>query len=294
MEITSYFENHKSIIEAHLSKAKHEALIAVAWINFKEYFEIFDELLDNNVSLKIICSDNPQNRAHQTEIQSLKMKGAEIRLLQMPYTKNHMHHKFAILDNSTIINGSFNWSPNATKSFENLVVIKNCPNEVAKFYEEFNKILKIETSTIKTVQKKVRCQYCNDCDGEMLNMLVFSEYSTKYFETYGDIVSFCNSCYDFEPIVECFQNTSLCMLLNEFPLAKDDYEYEYLNNLIFEELNQYINESAIHAVGKVKSGLDFDDEDYVNTKVIWKNKFVGDRIPDEIENTDFNVLYDNH
>lgn len=294
MEVTTYFENLKSIIVDNLLEAKSEVLIAVAWLNFKEYYNVFETLLDNNILLKIICSDNHQNRAHLLEIQNLCKKGAKIKLLTMPSTRNHMHHKFSIIDNKTIINGSFNWSPNATKSFENLLVIKDCPTEVIKFNQEFSKILNIEKHTIRNVQKRVKCNLEDDCDGELLNILVFSEKSSKYYETCGDIVKVCNSCYNFETIKSFIQNNQLYILINSLPNSSDDFEYEYMNKLIFEELNQYINNgSIIHAVGKVSSGLDYKDEDYLNTNIIWKNKFVGDRIPNIIEDQDFDVFYDN-
>lgn len=127
-KITAHFENHKDIIELETSSAKSEVLIAVAWINFKEYKSIFEKVLKNDCDLKILCSDNWQNRTHLKEIIELREKGASIHLLEMPNASNYMHHKFAVIDRRNIVNGSFNWSPNATKSFENLIVINGKTN----------------------------------------------------------------------------------------------------------------------------------------------------------------------
>jgi len=50
------------------------------------------------------------------------------------------HHKFAILDGTTVITGSFNWSENAQKvNWENLVVI-GCPTLAACYAEQFDSI----------------------------------------------------------------------------------------------------------------------------------------------------------
>lgn len=98
MEIEIHFEHLKEIIERELLSAKSTVYIAEAWINFKEYNEIFKSLLKNNVQINVICSDNDSNRNYISEIKNLKLAGAKIRLLEMPYTKNHMHHKFAVID----------------------------------------------------------------------------------------------------------------------------------------------------------------------------------------------------
>ncbi len=174
MTVESHFENHKSVIETELKQAKEIVLIAVAWINFKEYFEIFKEVIKNKAKLKIVCSDNWQNRSHQFFIDELSKLGAEIKLLKMPRQTNHMHHKFSIIDNKTILNGSFNWSPNATSSFENILVFKDFPNEVTKFINEFDKLLSIEAKNIRVLQKVKKCSERN-CDGEIFNVLVFTK-----------------------------------------------------------------------------------------------------------------------
>ena len=288
MKVTSYFENHKNIIGEQLSKAQKEVIIGVAWINFNIYFDIFNDLLERKIKLKIICTDNPSNRNHIVEINKLSLNGAEIKLLQMPNSNSHMHHKFAVIDSKTIMNGSFNWSKNAIKSFENLMIIEDCPEECRKFKREFDRILQLEKSTIKHLQKFVKCK---NCDGEMLNILVFSERSSKYFETYGDVVKACNCCMEYETMEECIQDTQLYMLVNSLNGSSDDYEYEYLNDLIFKELNSFTN-TEIHAIGKVKTTYDHHDDEDVETVILWKNKFVGDRLEDSIDN-DFGVYYDN-
>ena|SRR5215207_4326834 len=43
------------------------------------------------------------------------------------------HNKFAVIDSSTIITGSYNWTTKADENFENLLIV-HCP-EVAKKYE---------------------------------------------------------------------------------------------------------------------------------------------------------------
>jgi phosphatidylserine/phosphatidylglycerophosphate/cardiolipin synthase-like enzyme len=51
-----------------------------------------------------------------------------------------MHHKFAVLDNSVVITGSFNWTTQAVKfNQENIVFYEN-KELAAKYTEEYNKL----------------------------------------------------------------------------------------------------------------------------------------------------------
>lgn len=47
----------------------------------------------------------------------------------------HMHHKFAILDNSVVVTGSFNWTSQAVKYNQENILFLECP-EIAKQYTE--------------------------------------------------------------------------------------------------------------------------------------------------------------
>lgn len=293
MTLKTHFENHKAIIKNELNEASECILVAVAWINFKEYFDIFKTALEKKVTLKIVCSDNWQNRTHQTLIDELKKLGAEIRLLKMPRQTNHMHHKFAIIDNKTILNGSFNWSPNATSSFENIAVIKDFPDEVTNFMSEFDKLWKIEAVTIRGLQKIKKCS-ADDCIGEIFNLLIFSERTNHYYELYGDVIETCTNCDYHKTILNCISDTKIEVMLNAYQVSSDDYEVELIERDINRLLNSYVKGSVtIHAIGRVYSGLTPDDEDYVCTNIIWKNKFVGDRLPNKFEDQTFDVFYDN-
>jgi len=293
MTVESHFENHKSIIEANLKQAKKEVLIAVAWINFKKYAEIFKNVIANKVKLKIVCSDNRQNRSHQTIIDDLEKLGAEIKLLKMPRPTNHMHHKFAIIDSDIILNGSFNWSPNAKNSFENIIVITGYRNEVTKFISEFYKLWEIELKTIKDLQTHKKCQEKN-CDGELFNILVLSENANKYFEVYGDIIEVCPYCMFYKTLLSCTSDNQIELMLDAYHASSDEYETEKIDRGINRLLDSYVkSQLTIHAIGRVNSGLRNRDEDFVETKIIWKNKFVEDRLPNEFDNTTFGVVYDN-
>jgi len=283
-----FFESHKQIIFQTLKRSTESVKIAVAWISFKEYFEIFNSLLDRNIRLQIICTDNIQNRSHQKVIDDLIKNGANIKLLKMPRPTNHMHHKFCIIDDCLLINGSFNWSTNATRSFENLIVVENDTEAVTSFLNEFDRLNKINPETIKKLQKTKKCKNKN-CDGKLFNILVFTERTNKYFESFGDIVEVCNSCLDFRLIEEGISDSQLYLLLEDYAKNNDICSKEEINRNIDAFLNNYINsEIIVHAIGRIDVVLSPQDIEYISTKIIWKSKFVGDKLQEEYE-TDFDV-----
>ncbi|WP_294240787.1 phospholipase D-like domain-containing protein [Chryseobacterium sp. sg2396] len=290
MEIEVHFEHLKEVIEKELLSAKSSVYIAVAWINFKDYEDIFQSLIKNNVQINIICSDNDSNRNYLPEINNLQIAGAKVKLLEMPNTKNHMHHKFAIIDRSTVLNGSFNWSTNASKSFENIIVLRDTKEEAKKFYDEFKKLELIEKNTVEKLQTLKKCESCEN--GELVNILVFSKNSSKYFETSGDIVEVCTDCDHYYNGFDLITNNSLYILAESFN-SSDGQDFLSVQDSIYDELNQYINnDKIIHAIGQVYHCLTGRDEDELGTKILWKNKFVGEKILDDYPDQDFEVNYD--
>src|SRR5699024_9419008 len=51
-----------------------------------------------------------------------------------------MHNKFCIIDNDTVINGSYNWSYKAEKNHENILITKGDQVLAEQFIKQFKKI----------------------------------------------------------------------------------------------------------------------------------------------------------
>ena len=52
-------------------------------------------------------------------------------------SKYHMHHKFALIDGKTLVNGSFNWTRQAVLNNRENVVISSDRTLVQAFHQEF-------------------------------------------------------------------------------------------------------------------------------------------------------------
>lgn len=103
---------------------------------------------DNRISQAII---NAQNQGIQiriiTDNDKVFDKGSDIFIMKdhgikvkTDHSRHHMHDKFAIFDNQSVITGSFNWTVSASLyNQENLIIERN-KKVVKKFIQEFNKL----------------------------------------------------------------------------------------------------------------------------------------------------------
>ncbi len=75
-----------------------------------------------DVKIRII-SDDDKSGDLGSDVDHLEQQGIEVRLDQSRY---HMHHKFAIFDRHTLLNGSYNWTRSAAEyNEENFVISKD-------------------------------------------------------------------------------------------------------------------------------------------------------------------------
>jgi mitochondrial cardiolipin hydrolase len=84
-----------------------------------------------------ILTDNEKLFDRGSDIRELAAAGIPVRIDETP---NHMHHKFALLDNQTLLTGSYNWTRSAARyNHENLIVTDQ-KNLVHDFSREFDRL----------------------------------------------------------------------------------------------------------------------------------------------------------
>jgi mitochondrial cardiolipin hydrolase len=84
-----------------------------------------------------IVTDNDKALDEGSDIDYLIAKGIDIR---MDSTPNHMHHKFAIIDQRVLVNGSFNWTRSATDYNQENILVTDEPGLVAAYKREFESL----------------------------------------------------------------------------------------------------------------------------------------------------------
>ncbi|WP_445457645.1 phospholipase D-like domain-containing protein [Flavobacterium sp. HNIBRBA15423] len=134
------FTNIQDELIAQINEAKDSLKIAVTWFTNHDLFNAIIKKIDNpefKVSL-IVLNDRINNKREGVNFQELiNKKGC----FYYSGTQNMVHHKFCIIDDKTVITGSYNWTYYAeNRNWENIVVLND--SEIVKAYiEEFEKVI---------------------------------------------------------------------------------------------------------------------------------------------------------
>ncbi|GAB6025933.1 hypothetical protein CHUAL_011902 [Chamberlinius hualienensis] len=124
----------------YLEYAKSSLDICVYMITSHELLSALFRIHKRGVEIKVI-TDGTFGDEDRTRIKELRAEGIAVRC-NLPETKLLMHHKFAIVDNNILINGSFNWTWQAIiGNHENLFITSNKVN-VVPYVNEFQRLWK--------------------------------------------------------------------------------------------------------------------------------------------------------
>ncbi|GFI25064.1 hypothetical protein IMSAGC012_00170 [Lachnospiraceae bacterium] len=275
------FDGFFEYISSVLLDAQTDIKIAVAWLNFNMYRNIFETLLQRGVHLEIIINDDLINAKNDSCIHDLRQRGAFIYKIKMPTLRKYMHEKFCIIDEEKVLNGSYNWSLNANKNFENLMITEK-RLVVEKFIYEFETIKSLGAAYIKELQKT-------------------SNFYIMVLEQDGDYTAI-GTIYNIEngelgKVVDRI-SFDICVLANlegisykyddVIDFAYDDpSELEEINKRIDFEVQQYLSAIRntktlfhIHAIGRLGHEIYHRHEDMRFIQVIWKERFCASAIKD--------------
>lgn len=128
-------ENCLSAILGELGRAEQSVDICVFTITDDRIAEALLATRQRGVALRII-TDNDKQHDEGSDIARLRDAGISIKV---DGDERHMHHKFAVVDARTLLNGSYNWTRGATLNEENLIVTKD-RRLVAGFARKFENL----------------------------------------------------------------------------------------------------------------------------------------------------------
>lgn len=134
-----YFSPGESCLQAIISQirlAKQEILICLFTISDDRIASEIIARHKNGVKIRLI-SDNDKAMDEGSDIQKLSQAGIPIRL---DVTPNHMHHKFALFDNATVITGSYNWTRSAERYNHENILVTNSAKVMTAFKKEFGSL----------------------------------------------------------------------------------------------------------------------------------------------------------
>jgi phosphatidylserine/phosphatidylglycerophosphate/cardiolipin synthase-like enzyme len=82
------------------------------------------------------------------------------------WLSDKLHHKFAVVDNKTVITGSFNWSPSAAHTNDETLLVIHSPQLAKHFTREMDHLWEsAELGITPHIQRKLERQKIRCGDG---------------------------------------------------------------------------------------------------------------------------------
>ena len=139
METQAYFTNIRSHISAELKKANDCIYVAVAWFTDPKLLAILCDKAKEGKDVQLIMMNDDINRAYGVNYNELETCGGKVYLIDGD-TGKLMHNKFCVVDGSTTITGSYNWSNKAQSNHENITITTDSTLLAESFIDEFKRI----------------------------------------------------------------------------------------------------------------------------------------------------------
>jgi len=149
--VEPHFSNIRHQIIKTLDEATEEIFVAVYWFTNQQLFgKLCDKLIEGKRVSLIIHNDYINNREAGLNFQSFIDLGGQFYFSD---AENPMHNKFCVVDNKSLINGSYNWTYYAEdRNSENILIIKEEQETVSAFHQEFLNLIDL-LRPVKKVQQ---------------------------------------------------------------------------------------------------------------------------------------------
>jgi hypothetical protein len=102
-----------------LKSAKTSIILAVAWLTDEDMIRVLAQRAEDKLDVKVVICNSKENFKNTSKFRELLRNGGKLFVTTSPF----MHHKFCVIDNNLIINGSYNWSYTAKNSEENILIL---------------------------------------------------------------------------------------------------------------------------------------------------------------------------
>ena len=119
-----------------IAEAQRTLDICVFTITDNRIVERIEQAAKRGVKVRII-SDDLKSEDLGSDLERLKQAGIPC---LYDITDAHMHHKFAIADNTTLLTGSYNWTRSANTVNNENIITSNHPKLIKKFGLEFDRL----------------------------------------------------------------------------------------------------------------------------------------------------------
>lgn len=142
MTTQAYFQNIRKLIKEELCLATKSIYVAVAWFTDKQLFKMLCDKAQAGIEVQLLVMDDNITRNCSINYQDLVTAGGKLYEINESFG-TLMHNKFCVIDEFTIITGSYNWSMKAASNHENITITKDAEALAITFVSEFKRIKEI-------------------------------------------------------------------------------------------------------------------------------------------------------
>ena len=139
MQTEALFENIATRLEQELCEAEQSIYIAVAWFTNPRLFDTLLTKAKQGITVQLIISNDLINQQSHIDYSGLNI-GNSVAYLIGDGKDDLMHNKFCVIDEYTVINGSYNWSKKAERNHENIIITTGDSVLAQSFIKQFKKI----------------------------------------------------------------------------------------------------------------------------------------------------------
>lgn len=129
-------EECRTTIMQYIDRATKQLQICVFTISDNNITKSLLAAHKRRVQIKLI-TDNDKSLDMGSDIDELARAGIAVK---MDITPNHMHHKFMIADQRTLITGSYNWTLSAAKYNHENILVTSEAGVIKSFANEFEQL----------------------------------------------------------------------------------------------------------------------------------------------------------
>lgn len=140
MTTEAHFEQIEAKLLEELSKAQRSIVVAVAWLTNNKLFNKLCERAQSGLGVELMVVDDDINKESPIDFTRLRTAGGKLHLIVQGSDGEIMHNKFCVIDKSTVITGSYNWSHRANNNHENITIIRSNEKMANDFMNEFQRI----------------------------------------------------------------------------------------------------------------------------------------------------------
>lgn len=141
-EVAAAFDNDcDELLISNIEKAQKNIFGAIYTFTNKDIAEALIKKAKKRVKIKLKIDKVQAEFVYtKTLIKMMQDAGIDIELISMKTLGDHMHHKFAVIDEEIVLTGSFNWTRNAATDNNENIVSLNSKEIAKKFLSAWEKV----------------------------------------------------------------------------------------------------------------------------------------------------------